>query len=290
MPPLLPPVTRLPRVTSARLTRPAIGLVTLREVQVERCRFERRLARPRHWPPPWATALLRWSNSSCDTAPLSLRRCTRANSMRARSERRLEALDVGRGAIIFGLVGSWIDDEQQVAALHQAAFGERHLVDVAGYPRADLDGLHGLQPAGELVPILHRLLENLRDADLGRGGRLGGRLCAGGYAREGPGDAIDCRESPKSRHRSPQECLCDRDRRLCQISLHDAGDAATSSSIATLRHMSRPSCVLIAFSAGLTTFSTFSSEIVKRSNQRGWHDHERFISQILCARRPSPPP
>ncbi len=85
-------------------------------------------------------------------------------------ERGLVALDVGGGAIVFRLVGPRIDDEQEVAALDLAAFGERQLVDVARNTRADFHRLHGLQPSGELIPILDALLENLGHADLRRRG------------------------------------------------------------------------------------------------------------------------
>jgi len=45
--PLIPPVTRLPRVTSARLTRPSIGWFDPREVQIERRGFEGRPGSPK---------------------------------------------------------------------------------------------------------------------------------------------------------------------------------------------------------------------------------------------------
>jgi hypothetical protein len=95
-----------------------------------------------------------------------------ANQFDARElERGLVALDVGGCAIVFRLVGPRIDDEQEVAALDLAAFGECQLVDVARNPRADFHRLHGLQPSGELIPILDPLLQYLGHADLRR--RLG---------------------------------------------------------------------------------------------------------------------
>ncbi|MCY1563262.1 hypothetical protein D9M68_1007810 [compost metagenome] len=69
---------------------------------------------------------------------------------------------------------------------------EGHLVDIAGNPRADLDGLGGFQAAGELVPLVEGLFDHLGDADLGgRMVEVGFRCLAAGHqhyrCREGQG-------------------------------------------------------------------------------------------------------
>src|SRR5580692_4851933 len=88
-------------------------------------------------------------------------------------QRRLEALYVRGGAVVFGLIRPRVNDEEQGATLDQAALREGDLVDVAGHAWADLDRLDCLQPPGKLVPVLDALLQDLRDTDLRRRGRLG---------------------------------------------------------------------------------------------------------------------
>ena len=86
-------------------------------------------------------------------------------------ERRLVALDIGRGTIVIGLIGPWIDDEQKIALLDQAALLEGDLVNVSRDARTDLHRLHRLKAAGELVPILDALLDDRGNAHLRRRGR-----------------------------------------------------------------------------------------------------------------------
>src|SRR5690606_26712886 len=76
-------------------------------------------------------------------------------------------LQLGLEALDLGLEGTRVDLEQQVAFLHQAAFGEGDAVDVAGHARADLDGLRRFQATGELVPLVDRLFDDFGEADLG---------------------------------------------------------------------------------------------------------------------------
>ncbi|MDT4851694.1 hypothetical protein FQZ97_858850 [compost metagenome] len=101
-------------------------------------------------------------------------------------------MQLGLQALDLGLEGARVDLEQQVAFLHQAAFIEGHLVDVAGDARADLDGLGGFQAAGEFVPFVEGLFDHLGDADLGgRMAEVGFRCLAAGHQhyrrREGQG-------------------------------------------------------------------------------------------------------
>ncbi len=48
-------------------------------------------------------------------------------------------------------------------SLHQRAFAEMHRLDGAGDPRADVDALDRLEPAGELIPQRDIALLDHRD-------------------------------------------------------------------------------------------------------------------------------
>ncbi|MNN09783.1 hypothetical protein D3C81_1226810 [compost metagenome] len=99
-------------------------------------------------------------------------------------ELRFQALDLG-------LERARVDLEQQVAFLHDGAFAEGHLVDVAGHARTQIDGFRRFQAAGELVPLIDRLLDDLGHADLRRRGRLRGILALAASAehqRRGQGE------------------------------------------------------------------------------------------------------
>ena len=74
-------------------------------------------------------------------------------------------LQLGFEALDLGLERPWIDLEQQIAFAHQAAFVEGDLVNKAGYPRANLNGLGGLQAAGKFVPFVDRLFDDFGHAD-----------------------------------------------------------------------------------------------------------------------------
>ncbi|MNP47847.1 hypothetical protein D3C76_1419260 [compost metagenome] len=91
-------------------------------------------------------------------------------------------MQLGFQALDLGLEGARVDLEQQVAFLHQAAFIEGHVVDVAGHARTDLDRLGRFQAAGELVPLVEGLFDHFGNADLGRCGReVGFRGLAAGH-------------------------------------------------------------------------------------------------------------
>ncbi|MNJ56870.1 hypothetical protein D3C77_524340 [compost metagenome] len=83
-------------------------------------------------------------------------------------------LQLGFEAAHFGLERPRVDLEQQVALLDLSAFGEGHLIDLAGNTRSDFYRLGRFEAAGELVPFIDRLLQHLGDADLGRRGGLYG--------------------------------------------------------------------------------------------------------------------
>ncbi len=88
---MLPPVTKLPRVTSARLTFPSMGLVTFVKFKLSAA-ASRAAVEPATLASACATVLKRSSNSSWDTAPLSFKCCTRVNSMRPKSSAVLKRL------------------------------------------------------------------------------------------------------------------------------------------------------------------------------------------------------
>ena len=81
---------------------------------------------------------------------------------------RLGAHHVGLGGIDGELERPLVDGEQQVALLDGAAVAEMHLVDVAGDAGPDLDALHGLEAAGELVPLGDAAGERRRHGHLWR--------------------------------------------------------------------------------------------------------------------------
>ncbi len=91
---------------------------------------------------------------------------------------RLQTLDLG-------LERARVDLEQEIAFLHQRTFLEGHLVDETGHAWANLHRLRSFQAAGELVPLGHRLFDDLGDAD---GGRCHARLGGLRYLAAGGGD------------------------------------------------------------------------------------------------------
>ncbi|MNE68172.1 hypothetical protein D3C80_1638210 [compost metagenome] len=96
-------------------------------------------------------------------------------------------MQLGFETLDLGLEWPRIDLEQQVAFLHQAAFVERHPVDKAGHPRADIHRFGGFKTPGEFIPFVDRLLDDFGDADLRRGHLLGGLrgLAAGAEQQDG---------------------------------------------------------------------------------------------------------
>jgi len=78
-------------------------------------------------------------------------------------------LQLGFEAAHLGLERAWVDLEQQVAFLHEGAFGEGHLIDLAGHPWTDLHGFRCFQASGEFVPLVDRLLKHLGHADFAGG-------------------------------------------------------------------------------------------------------------------------
>ena len=99
---------------------------------------------------------------------------TQLLAARCIGSRQLRACDctrqLGFGLRQLGAIRTRIDDEQQVALAHRAAFGEVHALDVAGDARPHFDGLDGFEPAGEFVPLRDVALERGRDGHLRRRG------------------------------------------------------------------------------------------------------------------------
>ena len=155
----------MPRVTSARLTRPSIGETTF--VNSRSSSAARSAA---------ATAsYLRGRFSGGGGAAFALlerhrvlgRQPVGAALLRAGAVARRRGLrELGAQAGNLRLEGAIVELEQDLSLTHQAAFLERHGRDQSGDARPDADGLHGLEPAGELVPL----------GDVARDGRGRGHL------------------------------------------------------------------------------------------------------------------
>ncbi|MNG11952.1 hypothetical protein D3C84_955280 [compost metagenome] len=73
-------------------------------------------------------------------------------------ELRLQAVDLR-------LEGPWIELKQQVPFLDERAVLKQDSVDMAGDSWAQLDRFGRFQSASELVPVIERLDDHLRDAD-----------------------------------------------------------------------------------------------------------------------------
>jgi hypothetical protein len=85
---------------------------------------------------------------------------------------RLRQRQAGLGAIEVRLVGTRVDDDERLAFLDRFAFVELHLIDVARHSGPHFDGVDRLETPRVFVPVGDLLAQDLRDHDLGRGGRL----------------------------------------------------------------------------------------------------------------------
>ncbi len=146
----------------------------------------------------WA-AVVRESASSAEIALLSTQAFAPLRFVIAAGGGGFGLLQLGFEAAHLGLERAWVDLEQQVAFLHEGAFGEGHLIDLAGHPWTDLHGFRCFQAAGEFVPLVDRLLQHLGHADLcrGHGGRLFRGLAARahhhhGQNRQGQAQVFEC--------------------------------------------------------------------------------------------------
>ena len=83
------------------------------------------------------------------------------------------ASELGAQAIDFGLERPRVDLEQQIAAADDGAFVEPHRGHETGDARPDFDGIDGLQPAGEFIPLGHVAFDDAGDGDLRRWRRAG---------------------------------------------------------------------------------------------------------------------
>ena len=94
---------------------------------------------------------------------------------------RLGRLGLGLGLFQLGLIRSRLDDEQDVALLHQGAVFVIDLLQEAFDTRLEVDGVDRHRVAGQLQIGRDRLLERRGHADLRRRrGRVGVFLLAGG--------------------------------------------------------------------------------------------------------------
>src|ERR1700722_9830449 len=100
-------------------------------------------------------------------------------------ELRLRALDLGVEALDLDLKRARVDLEQHLSLADSGPLDELYRVDEATDARPHLDGVDGLQLAGELVPVMQGPSNDLGDGDRGRWRRsirrgLGVRMAAGG--------------------------------------------------------------------------------------------------------------
>ena len=91
----------------------------------------------------------------------------------SRAEPSRALVQLGAQPIDFGLERTRVDLEEQIAAPDDRAFLEANRGDVPGHARPDGDGVHGLEPAGEFVPLGDVLRSHFGDRHL-RGRRLTG--------------------------------------------------------------------------------------------------------------------
>ena len=106
----------------------------------------------------------------------------------------LGALHVGLGLLDRELVGTRIDDEQEVALLDDLAVLEMDGIDETRDPRAHLDDRHRREAAGILVPLGDRLLQRARHRD-----RRRGRRRAGGGLAVATREQVGCEQQSTNR-------------------------------------------------------------------------------------------
>ncbi len=189
-----PACTRLPSVTSARLTRPAIG---------DRTSVHPRLSRA----VSTAASAARTAATplACGAGPavellardgLHVHQLLGAGHLaRGQLGRGARLLQLRLGAVELGLVGPGIDLEEHLALPDLSPLGERQALDVARDAGPDLHVVHRLEAAAELVPLRDVALEDGGDADGGR--RRGCRRL--GVAAEGRADEPDRTEQRERR-------------------------------------------------------------------------------------------
>ena len=198
-----PAWTRLPSVTSARLTRPVIGERTLVQFRLSWA-VSTAASAARTAATLLAWALVRLSNSSLRDG-LHLHQLLGAGDL-ALGELGGGArlLELGLRPVEVGLVGAGVDLEQHLALPDLATLGEGQPLDVAGHAGPDLDLVDRLEAAAELVPLGHVALEHRGHADGGRGRRRR-RLGFAADQRASEPQGTDHRKRPR-RHANLHEC------------------------------------------------------------------------------------
>ena len=161
----------------ARPTRPSIGEVTLRELEIQlrgaQRGFDRRDLRGRLLRERRAAIALFVRDRVLAAQPLgALELAVGALHGGARASRAsaVQPIDLR-------LERSRVDLEQQVALADDRAFGEANGGHEPGHPRPDFDGVDGLEATGEFIPFGHVALDDAGDGDLRRRRR---RLLRGG--------------------------------------------------------------------------------------------------------------
>ena len=111
---------------------------------------------------------MRWSRSRCEIAREFSSGWPRSSSPLARAAALRPPRPAPAARSTSAAIRGGIDGDQQVALLDQRAFAEMHRLHGAGDPRADVDALDRLEPAGELVPR-HRLARSTTATETGIG-------------------------------------------------------------------------------------------------------------------------
>lgn len=93
---------------------------------------------------------------------------------------RLRAGEIGTRLIECGLERALVEREEQVTRLHELAVGEVHLVEIAGYARADFDRIDRHEAANIFVAVDDLALDRGCNRHLRRGRRRWRALSAGG--------------------------------------------------------------------------------------------------------------
>ena len=137
-----------------------------------------------------SSSALRWSSVALAAAEVLTSRCGAVLLEPGQLEPGLRLPDLRLGPVDRRLVGPGVDDEQDLVLLDDLAVLEADLLDIARDPGADLDPLHRLEAAGELVPL----------GELA-GQRLGDRDRGGGAAPPGPGRQL--RRRRRRRQQAP---------------------------------------------------------------------------------------
>ena len=172
---------------SARPTRPEIGARTCGERQVERGGIHRRFGRLQIGGGLLVARGARVELFLRDRALLDQPVGALALGLRQR-QLRARARQFGLRMLERGLVGTRVDDIQDVALLHLVTLFELRGRHVARDARTDFDSFNGLEAAGEFVELGDRLRDDLGGLNRRRRGRQLSAASLRAQAAEDHGD------------------------------------------------------------------------------------------------------